>query len=327
VNRETRTRFEKLLHLTGAASEPVLKKCRETQQEDIPSMLVTNGWADRQTVLDILGEVYRIPAANLASEKVDPQARASVSDELCRRTRALPLRVENGHMLVAFADPEDLGRVDMIQAAVGRPLESRVTLGCDILAYLQADAMGESVDELLEEIAASGESTPAPSAGARTKKAAKTRRKPQAERLVDDLLQAAARHHAMDVCLIPYPHGETEVRMRVTRKLVELHTVAGNLHGQVVDRLRCLAKLAPEEESVPQNGSFPFCVRGHAYRMQMTFIPSTYGEAVVAFVDAEEDNPSGSQANAGKKTFCSHCEAPIKTSWAYCSACGHKAGK
>lgn len=342
MNEEVRQRFIKLLVVSGVMKEAVLSPLAEGHPADLPRILHEGGYCPGERLLPVLEEVYRVPSVNVRDEEVDGEALRMVPGRLCWNARALPLRVEDGHLVVAFADPDNFQHVDEVQAAAGMPVTVRLGLEADILAVLEEEKDGtRSVDELVADIL---EDDPTPTiaaprsnideddetsdAASETEDSSPLRVSTQSEkrspavRQVDKLLDEAVRRQAGHVYLMPMPDEKVHVRLKLKDSIVETRTYPKDLHPRVVNRLRVLSNLLGADRRDTQCGTFRVLQDGTPNRFDVLICPGEAGEAVMIFLN----DPSGIATELrGAKRKCAGCGESLQDRWAYCPLCGKSA--
>ncbi len=315
---ETRKRLEKLLALTGALSSEEISALRDRDGEDLADAAAAKEGGSAGRALQILAEVYRLPAVSLAKEKMDSSLLSGIAPELCRRAEAVPLRIEEGQAIVAFADPENLAAVDEIRLALGRPVRPAAALRSDIRRFLHGDAAGD-VRGLVAEIVQGVETEDGPPLRVTTDSEAG---KP-AVVVVDRLIAEAVRRQALHVSLIPFPDDKVRVRFFLAGRIVEIKPLETKLYHNVVGRLRVLADLIGKDRRAPQSGSFLTLVEGQKHRVDVLIVPAAIGPAVTLCLDQElasdEESPSPSAAAA-----CPACGESLQPRWRFCPLCGRK---
>ncbi|NJD18404.1 MAG: hypothetical protein FIA95_03875 [Gemmatimonadetes bacterium] len=155
----------------------------------------------------------------------EPAALALVRPELARARRVVPLRASARTLVVAMADPLDLGAVDDLQFQSGRRVEAHVATEPAVL-----DALERCYGGTLEGLVAS-----LPSELRRTPEAANTAleraiRSAPVVRLVDRILLEAVEAGVSDIH-VEEPGGDARVRYRVDgvlRRALEIPAAARN---------------------------------------------------------------------------------------------------
>src|SRR5215831_10031925 len=99
---------------------------------------------------------YRLPFVKLEEYPVDYALVQSLPVDLMLRNRFVPLRRENGHLVVAMADPSDLFAVDELNAQLRMPLRLQVATRSAIESVLRkGDATQRVYQEATEGFRAS----------------------------------------------------------------------------------------------------------------------------------------------------------------------------
>src|SRR5262249_28939273 len=106
-----------------------------------------NGKADRETAL-ALAERYRLSYIQLEDYPVDYSLVQALPVDLMLRNRFVPVRRENGHMVIAMADPSDLMLLDELKAQLHVSLKVEVATWSAIEGVLRK---GDASQRVLQE--------------------------------------------------------------------------------------------------------------------------------------------------------------------------------
>jgi len=87
---------------------------------DVASAALRLGLADEQALVRVVAEAYECPGVDLSRTVVPTANLAAIEPELCRERRVLPLTVGRTEIVLAMADPDDLGLADEIRFVTGR---------------------------------------------------------------------------------------------------------------------------------------------------------------------------------------------------------------
>ncbi len=83
-------------------------------------LLVQWGWVESRAISKALAEQYELEFVDLDGVEFDPAAVERLPAKDARRHDAIPIRLlEDGHMLVAVADPTDVGACDELRSLLG----------------------------------------------------------------------------------------------------------------------------------------------------------------------------------------------------------------
>ena len=90
-------------------------------------ILVNWGWVSSSAIASALAEQYGMDFVDLGSVRVDPAAAALLSPEDAERYQAMPVRMlPDGVLLVAIADPTDVGACEELRERIGLPIHLAV---------------------------------------------------------------------------------------------------------------------------------------------------------------------------------------------------------
>ncbi len=278
---ETRKRFLRLAKATGVADNKVLAAVADEDDARLPSVLVTEHGCDKNTVLQILGEVYRLPAVDVVNEELENALLKSTSADFWQRSLSMPMREEEGYALVVMADPEELPVVDEITAVMAKPVRMHVGLAHEILQYIQDWGGGLRLESLVSDLVNKADGANKP----RMKTTTKSEAGSPAVWLIDNLLTEAVNRGVEEVYLIPFPEGDAHARFKLATKIVERKTYPLALHKKVVGRLRVLADLLGKATLEPQNGSYLVQIQNKTYLIEVMIVPAEVGDAVTLFLN------------------------------------------
>jgi type II secretory ATPase GspE/PulE/Tfp pilus assembly ATPase PilB-like protein len=211
-----------------------------------------------------LAHRYRLNYVNLDTTPVDYALVQSLPVDLMLRSKFVPLRRENGYMVIAMADPSDLLLLDELKAQLRVPIKVEVTTSAAIEGVLRkGDASQRVLAEATEGFRASliketehGEEV-----------LDLDRLSNDAEispiiKLVDTLVFTALEKRASDI------HMETRdndmvVRYRIDGALYEAgEPIDLRHHLTIVSRIKVMSELDIAERRVPQDGRFRMRIKG-----------------------------------------------------------------
>src|SRR5687768_16689495 len=91
---------------------------RERSGRPLPEMLLRLGYCSEADIRRAFAESLGLPILD-GSTRPDPEALALVSATLAQKHSAVPITRDNGHLIVALADPMDLTALDDFRLATG----------------------------------------------------------------------------------------------------------------------------------------------------------------------------------------------------------------
>ncbi|GBC97850.1 Type II secretion system protein E [bacterium HR17] len=237
--------------------------------------LVELGYCSEDDVLHALSAVLQLPLVNLREEPIDPDALALVPAEMAFRHQVLPLRKENGVLIVAVADPLNVEAESLLRFVTGlsvrivlaKPSEVRTQLEQHYMRRVIAEAETEDIEVIREAEEDIGDPT-------------RLAREALVIRLVNMLIRNAVRERASDIHIEPLER-ELRVRYRVDGVLHEVPAPAKRLHPAIVSRIKIMANLDITERRKPQDGRIKVRILGREVDIRVSILPTVFGESVV----------------------------------------------
>jgi len=248
------------------------------QRQGVGRILLSLGYAGQSDLAKAMARRLRLKFVELGADDVDPDVANMVDKKLLRRYGMLPLRVEDGRLVVAMKDPANLHAIEDLRMLSGYSISPVVVAASDLRrVFDRLFGDGDEVAELLEEA-----STEAPKEDRENVELRENRGPSGAPtvRLVGSILRRAAGDGASDIHLEPRGE-ELTVRFRVDGMLREVMSVPSALQSGVVARLKVLASLDIAERRLPQDGRFSATLEDGRMDLRVATLPTTFGEKVV----------------------------------------------
>ncbi len=267
-----------VLSASGKVSEEQLQRALEvqrTERRELGKVLVSLGFVTEMDLAQAQAERLGLEYVDLSDGQVDAAAASLIDQKTLRRHGVLPLRLEDGRLVVAMSEPTNLHAIE----------DLRLISGCQIVPVVAAESqirqahnrifsLGDGVSQILEEAASEGTSDREDELeiGAGSEDA-------PVVRLVNSILQRAVGEGASDVHVEPRP-DRLVVRFRVDGVLREMMSIPPGLQGGVIARLKVLSRLDIAERRLPQDGRFSARIGGQKVDFRAASLPTAYGEKV-----------------------------------------------
>ena len=253
-----------------------------------------NGQTERETA-ERLAARYRLNFIQLEDCPVDYSLVQSLPVDLMLRNKFVPLRRENGHMVIAMADPSDLMLLDELKAQLRVSLKVEVATGSAIEAVLRK---GDSSQRVLQEATEGFRATLLKETEQGEEVLDLDRLSGDAEmspiiKLVDTIVFTALEKRASDIHL-ETRDNDMVVRYRIDGALYEAGDPIDIRHHQtIISRIKVMSELDIAERRVPQDGRFRMRIKGRRVDFRVSIMPSIHGEdAVIRILDKEQINES-----------------------------------
>ena len=240
-------------------------------------IVVTHNWVSSSDLAQALAEQAGLEYVDLSETEPDHEAATLLQKDLAFRYQAIPVRFVNDDLLlVAVADPTDVGRADDLRLALGHNVRLAVSDPGDLertikkLYRTQIDVeevTGAEVEELFdataqrEDILEASDDTPA-------------------VKLVHATLAQCIEDGASDIHFEPQ-EDEMIVRARIDGVTRPVATIPKAMQLGVISRLKIMGNLDIAERRAPQDGRVSIKFGGHPLDLRVAIMPTTHGEQVV----------------------------------------------
>lgn len=239
----------------------------------IRDVLVNDSVVTEFKLAEALGDAHGIGSVDLVGYPIDPAAVAKIPLAVIMRHRVLGIAIEDGELVVAISDPDDVVALDDLRAATGmvikpvvaarselRKLIDRVKRQDSNLGAVLASVRAEEEDSVAN-LTSVGDDGPV-------------------VRYVNSLIEQAIQSRASDLHLEPTA-GDMRVRFRIDGVLHEIDKVPGGVQSALISRLKIMSNVDITERRLPQNGRITVRLNGRNVDLRTATLPTVWGEKVV----------------------------------------------
>ena len=263
--------LESVLRGAGLAEES-LSRARLVEAETgetLEKIITRLGLISEDALARALGDALHLPVVEPASFPAEALPVADISAAFLHDRRALPLRFENGRVVIALANPLDHDAVSGLAFATGHPVTRVVARGGDIDAAIDRLYRAEPERDVEEEID-----------DADLERLKDLVSDAPVIRAVNRLIADAVDARASDIHLEP-TDDRLQVRFRIDGMLREMAPKPAAMRAPIISRIKVMANLNIAERRLPQDGRLRLTVRGHEIDLRVATAPSIHGESVV----------------------------------------------
>ena len=262
----------------GRLSEADLTRARRLQEQaggPLDVALVRMGAVSERHAAEALAEALQLGVAKADDYPESPVRESELSGPFLRQSAVIPLREEDGCLVVAMADPGDTFTRQALRFATGLDPVPVVGLRSDIeSAFDRLYGEGRSaMDELAESEREAAGSEDIEHLRDMASEA-------PVIRLVNTILSRAIEAGASDVHVEPF-EGQLTIRYRVDGVLQEAESPPSAMAAAVTSRIKILARLNIAERRLPQDGRIQLKIQGRSVDFRVSTVPTMYGESVV----------------------------------------------
>jgi type IV pilus assembly protein PilB len=260
-------------------------------------LMLERSLVTKDELASALEAVTHIPYINCAEVTPDAAVLHLIPRHLAIRGCVFPIRKDGAKLVVAMAEPQNIGLSDELKFTTGSNISPRLGFRAEIFKAIEK-FYGGKVSALegvsSEPASTSGDQPDAPPqmefVSTSTRQANRdaieeaqaelVRRHTPAVRLASEVIMAANAKHASDIHIEPQVDGVV-VRIRVDGVLRDLQHVPAALQNSFISRIKILSDMDIAERRNPQDGRFLVKFGSQQIDMRVSTLPTQYGEKIV----------------------------------------------
>jgi type IV pilus assembly protein PilB len=292
-NVNTSERIGDLLFREGLITAEQLAQALQEQKQNgtrVGYNLVKLGFVPEIELTKMLAKQHKMPAVDLSRFEIDPKIAKMIPADLAQKNLVIPLKREGRELIVAMADPSNLGILEdlkfitrydikpviageytlraLIEKTFGASDEQQMASLMDTINELEAGGADdvEVVEETEEEVsqaALQAQMEDAP-----------------VVKLINAILTDAVSRGASDVHFECFEH-EIRVRYRIDGALLEVMKPPMKLKAALISRFKIMSQLNIAERRVPQDGRIKLKMGNKVIDFRVSTLPTLFGEKIV----------------------------------------------
>ena len=126
------------------------KKNASRRRRAIEEVLIERGFFNEQFLYELLGDLIKIPYANLRKIKLEPEIINLLDEKIARSSQAIPFALEQDKIKVAFVNPLKKDGVEAVTQALKKPILPYLTSSKNF--FFAAHLYEKNITEELHEI-------------------------------------------------------------------------------------------------------------------------------------------------------------------------------
>ncbi len=238
---------------------------------------VGHSWVTSADLARALADQFGLEYVDLSETQPDRDAATLLQKELAFRYQAVPVRfLADDLLLVAVADPTDVGRADDLRLALGHNVRLAVSEPADLERAIKTLYRTQIEVEQEEETVEDAEFERA----AQREEISEAGGESPAVKLVHTTMAQAIEDGASDIHFEPQEE-EMVVRARIDGVTRPVATIPKPMQPAVVTRLKIMGQLDIAERRAPQDGRVSVRFGGEPLDLRIAVLPTTHGEQVV----------------------------------------------
>ena len=264
-----------------------LYRLQQQKKEPLIKLLMERDWVPEKLIHDILRKELMVEEVSLAEFQVDSDVLTLIPRSFCERQLVIPLRLENKRLLLALADPLDIGLLDDLRFVSGLEIQPVLASVASIKTKLAQLFGDEKIDfKDLETLVGNAD----PYEGIEIvieeednqslEELLRDTNEPPAIRLVNAVILEAIRLGASDIHIQPRTKS-VMVRYRIDGVLLDKIQIPHQLLPSLVSRLKVMAEMDISERRRPQDGRITVKTSMRIVDLRISTLPTINGEKIV----------------------------------------------
>jgi type IV pilus assembly protein PilB len=311
ARKEHESLGDTLLRMKAVSKEDLqaaLTKQRRTGRL-LGNVLLDMGVVDGRTINIALSKQHGLEFSEADDMPSEPEALHAVPRAVARKNNMIPIRVEGDRLTVLIADPQMSSVMRDVGVLLGVRIHPILTSVDDVRSeiqarYDQAEPKGKRAAKPKKKAAPAKpkvetKAKPKPKTKKETTDVATTKETTKASgdkynfdeiarqasgvsvmKLVTTIIEGAANSGATDVHLDPQ-EPEMRVRYRIDGVLHDVMSLAADIEGAVISRIKIMSDLDITETRRPQDGHIGLEVGDQEYDVRVATLPTFLGERIV----------------------------------------------
>ena len=242
-----------------------------------------------QDIIDALGIQAGMERVDITKIKVPEEVLRKVPRDVANFYTVVPIREKDGKLVVAMADPLNLGVRDTIQQIVGMEVQGAISNPKDVAAFiknnyaLEGDSIHETLTELIHKVGdaeLTAEEMGQQQIVGDIDNLVQLAQEPEVIKIVNLVLLDAVSKRASDIHFEVYEEN-FRIRIRIDGVLHEISSPPKQLCLALVSRVKVMCSMDIGERRLPQDARIELKIGDAEVDIRVATLPTLYGENVV----------------------------------------------
>ncbi len=269
--------------------------------KSLDDILIGRGFLSEQEFNEKLAAAAGVKMISLATMKPSLEVIKLISALQATRWQIVPVSEDATKLMVATADPFNLGALEEAKRELGRDIECMLTSPKEIEQALKTYYDGEHAgrESAIVSIAQVEGFKSAANEVARQKIKSQPAKAPTGSQeqefegqkttaIVDELLDKAYLERASDIHVDPTRDGLT-VRVRIDGILEQVRVLPMSMQQPILSRIKIMGSMDVAEHRTPQDGRARLHIRGKELDVRISTFPTIHGEAAAIRLLSKEN--------------------------------------
>ncbi|MBU1061773.1 MAG: type II secretion system ATPase GspE [Candidatus Omnitrophica bacterium] len=250
--------------------------------KDIFKILVGHGYITEDVLLSTVADWLSLEIVDIGKVNIERGAINKISSSTAKFYNIVPLKVEEGVIVVAVSDPLNMKLVDELRFVTGFSIKMVIAKDSDIKKSIERYYGGEeeeSLGDVIDEAKKTSSKTIVKETGDVDKLKEIAQQAPVVK-LLNMILLRAIREKASDIHFEPF-EKDYKIRYRIDGVCYDAAHPPKVLSLAVGSRIKVMANLDVAETRLPQDGRIMMDIGGKGVDLRVSTLPTLYGESIV----------------------------------------------
>lgn len=246
-------------------------------------IITEKNYASARDIVQARSKILNIPFIELQqilNQAMSTEILNLVPEQVARRYKLIPFKLEGDVLSVAMADPLDIQVAQFIEKKTGKRISKFFGLEEDILKAIGDQYSQNLTTEVVSALKEVSLGLPDEKSAQSEFDKAEVIKEAPVTNIVTQLLEYAVKTKASDIHVEP-EEDQTRVRYRIDGILHEKIILPKKVHEAVISRIKIMAGLKIDERRLPQDGRFTFSDAKTDIDLRISTLPTIFGEKVV----------------------------------------------
>lgn len=263
----------------GYITEEQLQKALLNQKgtgKRVGEILIEQGVITAELLTHVLTELLNVENIDLSPANITPEAIKKIPQNICKRYKVFPYKIEDNKLHLAMEDPQDREAIQDVRRIAGMDIIANIATISDINQAIEQwysnteldkaireYTKNETLKEINEDFIEDEDVNSAPIV-----------------KFVHNILESAVRKKASDIH-IEYNGDYMRVRFRIDGILMEHMKTSAKAYKAIISRIKIMASLNISEKRLPQDGRIYMVVDNKPIDFRVSTMPTSKYEKVV----------------------------------------------
>ncbi len=244
---------------------------------------------EEQDIIDALGIQAGMERVDITKLKVPDEILRKVPADVAKFYNVVPVRETEGKLVIAMADPLNLGIRDTIQQIVGQEVKGAISNPQDVAAFIknnytfETDNIHETLNALIERVGdaeLTAEELGQQEIVGDIDNLVQLAQEPEVIKIVNLVLLDAVTKRASDIHFEVYEE-DFRIRIRIDGVLHEISSPPKTLALALISRVKVMCNMDIGERRLPQDARIELKIGDAEVDIRVATLPTLYGENVV----------------------------------------------